>query len=191
MGTDPSGEVLPLLIAGASFAFKAYAAYETGSNILGLVHAIREGAAIRGLLIGMIADAAIGFAGGKMLDVGISAFGKVAAKFGKRIDWSLTPKKTGESRFDHVQKHGSNVTGKNVHSVFDGDPVLTTMEAWYRAQHLGIQPNKLKSGVLELIVPMGRKVGWQGGGRGTGAALDQIRILLKPDGETIITAMPY
>ncbi len=78
MGTDPSGEVLPLLVAAASFGFKAYAAYETGSNIFDLVHRIREGAAIRGLLLEMAADAAIGFTGGKAFQFALKGLGRVA-----------------------------------------------------------------------------------------------------------------
>jgi len=101
------------------------------------------------------------------------------------IDWSIVKKSTGETRWQHIQKHGTNNTNKPTHGVFNNDPVLTTQEAWYRGQRLGIQLSPDGT----LVVPMGRPVGWQGGVQGTGAALDNVTIITT-DGTQIITAFP-
>lgn len=101
------------------------------------------------------------------------------------LDWSIVKKKTGETRWQHVQKHGVNDLGKELHAVFDQDAVLTVQEAWYRAQRLGIKMDKTGT----LVVPMGRRVGWEGGKLGTGDALNSVTIHTT-DGTKIITAYP-
>lgn len=95
----------------------------------------------------------------------------------------------GETRWQHIQKHGVNNTNKPLHGVFDNDPVLTTQEAWYRTQLDGVKPI-LDNGVDVYIVPMGRRIGWQGGANGTGAPLTSVKIVTQPGTTRIITAHP-
>jgi len=64
------------------------------------------------------------------------------------------------------------------------DPVLTVQEAWYRGQRLGITP----SADGTYVIPMGRRIGWEGGSIGTGQALENTTIHTV-DGK-IITASP-
>jgi RHS repeat-associated protein len=101
------------------------------------------------------------------------------------LDWSIVKKKTGETRWEHVQKHGVNDLKKDLHGVFDQDPVLTVQEAWYRAQRLGIKMDAEGT----LVVPMGRRVGWEGGRLGSGGELQSVTIHTT-DGTKIITAYP-
>ena len=107
------------------------------------------------------------------------------------LDWNaVIPKKgkyKGESREDHVRRHNQNDLSKETHGVFNDDGVKITNEAWSRAQDLNLTPNA--DG--ELIVPMGRVVGIQGGSMGSGAALSNVRIILTPGTPNIITSMPY
>lgn len=101
------------------------------------------------------------------------------------LNWSIVKKKTGETCWQHVQKHGVNNTNKPLHGVFDQDPVLTVQEAWYRTQRLGISMDETET----LVVPMGRRVGYQGGKLGTGADLPNVTIHTV-DGQIIITSYP-
>ncbi|TWT38309.1 polymorphic toxin-type HINT domain-containing protein [Blastopirellula retiformator] len=101
------------------------------------------------------------------------------------LDWSIVKKKTGETRWQHIQKRGINNTKKDLHGVFDEDAVLTVQEAWYRAQRLGIRMDDTGT----LVVPMGRRVGWEGGKLGTGVDLHSVTIHTT-DGTKIITAYP-
>ncbi len=69
--------------------------------------------------------------------------------------------------------------------MFDQDAVLTTQEAWYRAQRLEIKMDADGT----LVVPMGRRVGYEGGKLGSGAELNSVTIHTT-DGCKIITAYP-
>lgn len=93
-----------------------------------------------------------------------------------------------EKRFDHVHLHGSDELAKDLHGVFEGDPVLVTEEAWYRGQRLGIQPVPQGSRLV-YEVPMGRTVGWEGGALGSGNSLSTVKIVVQEDG-TVVTAFP-
>ncbi|XZE42763.1 RHS repeat-associated core domain-containing protein [Pirellulaceae bacterium SH467] len=101
------------------------------------------------------------------------------------LDWSIVKKATGETRWEHVQKHGVNNLKKDFHGVFDQDAVLTTQEAWYRAQRLGIKVDTDGT----LVVPMGRRVGYEGGKLGSGVELNSVTIHTT-DSCKIITAYP-
>lgn len=64
---------------------------------------------------------------------------------------------------------------------------MVTEEAWRKAERLGMAPNSAG----ELVVPMFRRVGWQGGYAGTGQALNSVRLVVKPGTSQVITAYPY
>jgi hypothetical protein len=101
------------------------------------------------------------------------------------LDWSIVKAKTGETRWQHLQRHAVDQPLRpGVHGVFDNDPVMTVQEAWYRGQRLGIQP----SADGTYVIQMGRRVGWEGGSLGTGQGLENITIHTV-DGK-IITAYP-
>jgi hypothetical protein len=85
----------------------------------------------------------------------------------------------------HVQKHGVDNLNKDLHGVFDQDPALTVQEAWYRAQRLGIPMDAEGT----LVVPMGRRVGWEGGKLGSGGELRSVTIHTT-EGTKVITAYP-
>jgi hypothetical protein len=69
-------------------------------------------------------------------------------------------------------------------------PILTTEEAWARGQRLGIQPTIQPNGNYRYVIPMGRNVGWQGGAAGDGHALYNIRIVVQPGTNKVVTAFP-
>src|SRR5262249_1219608 len=95
----------------------------------------------------------------------------------------------GESAYEHVQLHGFNDIAKPIHGVFEGDPVIATQEAWWKAQASVVSP--IPQGVRDVfIVPMGYKVGWQGGATGTGAALENIVIVVDRATGEIVTSYP-
>jgi hypothetical protein len=107
------------------------------------------------------------------------------------LDWKAVVPKSGkykgEAREDHVRRHNTDDTTKDLHGVFKGDGVATTNAAWNRAQDLGLRPNSAG----ELIVPMGETVGISGGRLGTGLPLTSVRIIVQPNTNNIITSMPY
>jgi len=106
------------------------------------------------------------------------------------LDWSIVSK-SGETRWNHIEEHGWNDLGKEVHGVFNDDPVITAAEAWERGQRLGIATTLDPATGAEILnVPMGRTIGWQGGYGGTGESLSSVRIVLKPGTTKIITAHP-
>lgn len=102
---------------------------------------------------------------------------------------SIVKKSTGETRWEHIQAHGANDLSKPIQGVFDNDPVLTTQQAWQQVQLQGIRP-VLENGLDTYTVPMGGRVGWQGGANGSGAALTNVKIFVKPGTTKIITAYP-
>ncbi len=46
------------------------------------------------------------------------------------LDWDSVVGKNGETRVEHVMKHGSPNPGKVNHTVFNGDPISMTNQAW-------------------------------------------------------------
>ena len=110
------------------------------------------------------------------------------------LDWSgVDP--NGLSRIDHVRLHSRDDLTKPIHGVFTGDPILTTEAAWERVRADRIQPSvQPNNGNLRFEVPMARppgqpSVGWQGGYNGTGAALDSVWIITRPNGQ-LVTSFP-
>lgn len=98
------------------------------------------------------------------------------------LNWSVVKKSTGETRWEHIQLHSVNDLGKPLHGVFDHGPVLTVQEAWQRVQSQGIKPT-LENGADVYRVPMGRRVGWEGGSQGSGKAIKDVVIVTKPGTE--------
>jgi hypothetical protein len=105
------------------------------------------------------------------------------------LDWSIVKKSTGETRVQHVRAHGADNRNKPFHGVFDRDPVATTQEAWNRAQTQGIKPVR-ENGADVYTVPMGGRVGWQGGANGSGKALTNVKIVTQAGTTKLITGYP-
>ena len=47
-----------------------------------------------------------------------------------KLDWENVVSKKGETRVDHISKHGVDNLGRDTHTVFNNDPIATTNEAW-------------------------------------------------------------
>lgn len=79
---------------------------------------------------------------------------------------------------------------KGKHGVFVNDPMLTTMEAWSKAQRLKMKGvyNQAKNNYT-FTVPMGRRVGYSGGMNGDFSDLNSVFMVVSPDGK-LITAFP-
>lgn len=103
------------------------------------------------------------------------------------LDWSQTSKK-GETRLAHIGKHGVDNVGKDLHGVFNGDPIRTTEQAWQKVISGDIQP-VLDKGLDVYDVPF-NGAGWQGGALGTGQTLNSVKIVTLPGTSKIITAFP-
>jgi hypothetical protein len=87
----------------------------------------------------------------------------------------------------HVRLHNKNDVSKKIHGVFDNDAVRTAENAWDRAQQLGLTKPDAGGGIN---VPMGGRIGWEGGSQGSGAALEYVRLVFQGTSDDIITAYP-
>lgn len=108
------------------------------------------------------------------------------------LDWSIVKRSTGESRYQHVSAHNVPNINKHSHGVFIDDAVTTTNEAWSIVQRTGVQP-VLSEGVNVYTVPMGRNVGFAGGGNANqlaGVPHTSVQIIVKQGTTQIITAYP-
>ena len=119
------------------------------------------------------------------------------------------------NRLAHVLEHTANDLTKAKHGVFDiGDKLVETLDDAYakvantkftkqlkvgESETVGgvtktLQEITLDDGAKELresfIVDVGKKVGYEGGKTGTGAALNKINLVLKQGSSEVITAFP-
>jgi hypothetical protein len=99
------------------------------------------------------------------------------------------------NRLSHVLAHTSDNLKKPFHGVFTvGDDLVSTLDnAWEMAQKGG--NNVIKSvgdnGNISYIVDMGKQVGFEGGKKGSGDALNRIQIVIKGGTDSeVITAFP-
>lgn len=109
--------------------------------------------------------------------------------------------KTGSkhgNRLSHVLAHTSNDLKKLYHSVFDGgkDGVIGTIdEAWDMAQkgeNLVSKTINSSNGNVEYIVEMGRRVGYEGGKKGSGESLTKVKIVIEKGSKSdVVTAFPF
>ena len=116
-----------------------------------------------------------------------------AAKSTTPLDWASVVPKSGETRLSHVALHETPNPGKIAHGVFNGDSVAITNEAWGIAQSRGMSPFLSKDGVDIYRVPMGRNVGYAGGGNATelaGVPHNTVEIIVRRGTNQLITAYP-
>jgi len=101
------------------------------------------------------------------------------------------------NRLAHVMEHMVNNTSKPLHGVFvtGTDGLIATLdEAWAMAQKGGknvvVQVDKA-TGRTNYIVDMGKAIGYEGGSKGSGAALTKVQITIEKDTKSdVVTAFP-
>ncbi|MFJ9317332.1 RHS repeat-associated core domain-containing protein [Pimelobacter simplex] len=122
---------------------------------------------------------------------GGAALSGAAANAGTRLDWSIVSN-AGETRAAHVALHEAENASKMAHGVFIGDSEALTNKAWSIAQARGITP--LREGGVDIYrVPMGRNVGYAGGGNAgemAGVPHRTIEIITRGGTNELITAYP-
>ena len=101
------------------------------------------------------------------------------------LDWSTINKK-GETRIEHVRKHGKNNLQKENHGIFYGDPVAVTKDAW--AKKSGIVP--INDGGVDIYHIPRENAGYKGGYGGQSQNLNHVTIITKAGTNKIITAYP-
>lgn len=119
------------------------------------------------------------------------------------------------NRLAHVIEHTADDLSKFKHGVFDvGNKLVETLDdaysqvintKWSKKLNVGesetmggitktLQESTLSDGTKELresfIIDMGKKVGYEGGKKGTGDALNKINLVLKEGSGEVITAFP-
>lgn len=95
--------------------------------------------------------------------------------------------KKGETRVDHINKHGVDNHGRDTHTVFSNDPIATTNEAW--ASKGNVSPIDDGMGGEIYNIPY-KNAGYEGGANGSGATLDYVTIVVEKGTNNIITAFP-
>ena len=98
------------------------------------------------------------------------------------------------NRLSHVLEHTANDLTKNFHGVFTvGDDLVKTLDEAYDIAKKG-GDNVIKTvqdnGNVSFVVDLGRKVGFEGGKKGSGKALNKINIVVVEGTDNVITAFP-
>ena len=105
------------------------------------------------------------------------------------LDWSLPQPRTGGDTAHHVKlNHGQLKLDKEVQSVFYGDPIKVTEEAWVIVQKQKISP--IRVGNTDVYVVSRFNAGYTGGTGAQRINLDYVTIATKQDSNKIITAFP-
>lgn len=149
-------------------------------------------------LEGNAVDASLSFAG--MLPIGgqLATAGKWARnamKFvgdGFQTASGLTFKLGSRhgNRLSHVLAHTANDLSRDYHGVFElGDDLVETLDSAWDMVKQG-RENVKNIGDGTYIIDMGKKVGYEGGKKGSGDALTKIKIVVEENTENIITAYP-
>ena len=91
-------------------------------------------------------------------------------------------------------EHTANDLTKNFHGVFTvGDDLVKTLDEAYDIAKKG-GDNVIKTvqdnGNVSFVVDLGRKVGFEGGKKGSGKALNKINIVVVEGTDNVITAFP-
>ncbi|MBX2828551.1 MAG: hypothetical protein KTR22_10315 [Flavobacteriaceae bacterium] len=97
------------------------------------------------------------------------------------------------NRLSHVLDHTRNNLKKKKHGVFTlGDNLISTIdEAWEMAKKGGDNVTKsLSYGNDVYIVEMGKKVGYEGGKKGSGDSLSKIKFVMKQGTQEVISIFP-
>ncbi|HYF68570.1 MAG TPA: RHS repeat-associated core domain-containing protein, partial [Ohtaekwangia sp.] len=94
------------------------------------------------------------------------------------------------NRLSHVMAHTSDNLTKDFHGVFDlGEDLVKTLDdAWDMVKKGGANVKDIGDG--SFIIDMGRKVGYEGGKKGSGDVLKKIKIVVEKGTENVITAYP-
>jgi len=109
------------------------------------------------------------------------------------LDWGEKDPSFG-SRKDHVRKHGVDDPERTVaHGVFNGDPIITTQQAWRRAVENNMKPFQYGAqGRWIYDIPM-PSAGKQLGNPllpGYGNSTSHVRIIVEPNTNRIVTSYP-
>ncbi len=100
------------------------------------------------------------------------------------------------NRLSHVMKHTVNDLTKVKHGVFDvpNEGLVKTLdEAWEMIQKKGdnVVQEIQKDGRIKYVVDMGKRVGFEGGAKGSNEALNKIQIVVEKESKgEVVTAFP-
>ncbi|WP_433958710.1 hypothetical protein [Cytobacillus horneckiae] len=103
-----------------------------------------------------------------------------------KLDWSIIKRATGETRVEHVMKHGKNDLQKKEHGVFYGNPIDKVNDAYMNKGN--IKPVS-QGGIDKYTIPY-PNAGYAGGYGGQGQNLNNIMIITRKGTNKIITGYP-
>lgn len=119
-------------------------------------------------------------------EVHTNAVGEGGSTSNDILDWSITKRRTGETRYEHVKLHEVNDLSKESHGVFYGDSVNTINKAWSnKSNGFKISGERVDT----YIIPY-ENAGYAGGYGGQRQNLNTITIITQKDSNKIITGFP-
>ena len=103
------------------------------------------------------------------------------------LDWDAIVSKKGETRIDHINRHGVPRTDRQTHGVFNGNPVDMVNDAWNKRG--SVTPIDDNMGGYIYNIPV-ENAGYESGIVNTGAKMDYITIITKKDTNEMFAAFP-
>lgn len=136
---------------------------------------------------------------GRWAKKGLKATGGLAFESAEGLVWASKQYGSDPNNvhaLNHVYRHFQNLTNRPIHGIFTiptNDLVELVDEAWIKVQNNtpGVIRTVQNNGNISYLIPMGRNIGIQGGSAGSGAALDNLRLVI--DGRNanhVYTAYP-
>jgi len=104
-----------------------------------------------------------------------------------KLDWKSIVSKKGETRQDHIDRHGTPDPDRETHGVFNGDPKTMVDEAW--ANRGGIKPLDDGMGGQIYNIPY-PNAGYESGFIHTGEVMNFITIVVMDGTSQLISAFP-
>ena len=102
------------------------------------------------------------------------------------LDWSITKRRTGETRYEHVKLHEVNDLSKESHGVFYGVSVNTINKAWNNKSN-GI---KISGESVDTYIIPYENAGYAGRYGGQRQNLNSITIITQKNSDKLITGFP-
>lgn len=108
-------------------------------------------------------------------------------KSSEKLNWDAIVSKKGETRVEHIKRHTVQNNSREIHSVFNGNPIDMVNDAWEQ-RHL-VEPISDGMGGTIYNIPY-KNAGYESGYINTGAQMDYITIVTLDESTDLITAFP-
>jgi len=105
-----------------------------------------------------------------------------------KVDWDKVVNDKGQTRTQHVNRHGIPQTTRRNHGVFNNDPYETVNQAW--RNHGNVTPVLDEGGYADIYNIYYPNAGYESGILNYGAKYDYVTIVVQKGTSNIVTAFP-